>query len=443
MTTSPIVASSMWKVWGLEASVVVTKPEVIQSARSIIDERLREIDLACSRFRNDSEIRAIENAGGMPVDVSSTLARLIRTALDGAERTDGAVDPTIGTAVVALGYDRDFALIEGRDVPIKTSFVSTPQWTSVRLDGQTVTVPSGVQLDLGATAKALAADECAHAVSMSLDCGVLVCLGGDIATAGPAPDGGWIVLVQDGHDAPADTVAIPGGTSRFRRCTEPPEHRATGATGGSCRCGPPTERMADGRCGQHRQKATLVVDEALWALGRGTGITALVFLTVSMILGIVTRSGRALPGLPRFGVQNVHRAAALIGVILVVVHMLALLADPYAQLKLVDFAFPFLGNYRAFWLGLGTLAFDVLFAVSLTGLLRNRIGNSTFRLVHWSAYALWPIAFAHGLGNGTDSGHTWFLAIAIGSAVAVTGAVLWRIRTDFVEFSTLRLREGT
>ena len=121
---------------------------------------------------------------------------------------------------------------------------------------------------------------------------------------------------------------------RFRRCTEPPEHRATGATGGSCRCGPPTERMADGRCGQHRQKATLVVDEALWALGRGTGITALVFLTVSMILGIVTRSGRALPGLPRFGVQNVHRAAALIGVILVVVHMLALLADPYAQLKL-------------------------------------------------------------------------------------------------------------
>ncbi|MGR6585013.1 FAD:protein FMN transferase (plasmid) [Rhodococcus qingshengii] len=213
MTTSPIVASSMWRVWGLEASVVVTKPEVIQSARSIIDERLREIDLACSRFRNDSEIRAIENAGGMPVDVSSTLARLIRTALDGAERTDGAVDPTIGTAVVALGYDRDFALIEGRDVAIKTSFVSTPQWTSVRLDGQTVTVPSGVQLDLGATAKALAADECAHAVSMSLDCGVLVCLGGDIATAGPAPDGGWIVLVQDGHDAPADTVAIPGGTS--------------------------------------------------------------------------------------------------------------------------------------------------------------------------------------------------------------------------------------
>ncbi|MDI9903109.1 ferric reductase-like transmembrane domain-containing protein [Rhodococcus sp. IEGM 1409] len=185
------------------------------------------------------------------------------------------------------------------------------------------------------------------------------------------------------------------------------------------------------------------MDEALWALGRGTGITALVFLTVSMVLGIVTRSGRALAGLPRFGAQNVHKAAALIGVILVVVPMLALLADPYAQLKLVDFVFPFLGDYRAFWLGLGTLAFDVLFAVSLTGLLRNRIGNRTFRLVHWSAYALWPIAFAHGLENGTDSGHTWFLAIAIGSAVAVTGAVLWRLRTDFVEYSTLRLAERT
>ncbi|EQM31667.1 MULTISPECIES: FAD:protein FMN transferase [Rhodococcus] len=213
MTTSLSVASSMWRVWGLEATVVVTKPEAIPSARSIIDERLLEIELACSRFRDDSEIRALEKSTGLPVEVSSTLARLIQTALDGAECTDGAVDPTIGAALVALGYDRDFAQIEGRDVPIKTSFVSTPQWTSVKLDGQKVTVPSGVQLDLGATAKALAADECAHAVSMSLDCGVLVCLGGDIATAGPAPDGGWIVLVQDGDDAPADTVAIPGGTA--------------------------------------------------------------------------------------------------------------------------------------------------------------------------------------------------------------------------------------
>lgn len=185
------------------------------------------------------------------------------------------------------------------------------------------------------------------------------------------------------------------------------------------------------------------MDEAFWAFGRGTGVTALAFLTVSMVLGIVTRSGRALAGLPRFGVQNVHRAAALIGLILVVVHMLSLLADPYAQLQLVDFIFPFLGDYRPVWLGLGTLAFDILLAVSLTGMLRNRIGNRTFRLVHWGAYALWPIALAHGLGNGTDSGHAWFLAITVGSAIAVVGSVSWRLRTDFIEYATLRTAERT
>lgn len=184
------------------------------------------------------------------------------------------------------------------------------------------------------------------------------------------------------------------------------------------------------------------------AFGRGTGVTALAFLTVSMVLGIFTRSGgRALAGgLPRFGgVQNVHRAAALIGLILVVVHMLSLLADPYAQLQLVDFIFPpFLGDYRPVWLGLGTLAFDILLAVSLTGMLRNRIGNRTFRLVHWGgAYALWPIALAHGLGNGTDSGHAWFLAITVGSAIAVVGSVSWRLRTDFIEYATLRTAERT
>ena len=117
-----------------------------------------------------------------------------------------------------------------------------------------------------------------------------------------------------------------------------------------------------------------MTDEALWALGRGTGITALVFLTLALSLGIATRSGRPMLSLPRFAVADVHRFAALAGTALVLIHVLTLLADPYAQLRLVDSVVPFLGTYRPLWQGLGTLGFDVLAAVIVTSILRHRIG---------------------------------------------------------------------
>ena len=122
-----------------------------------------------------------------------------------------------------------------------------------------------------------------------------------------------------------------------------------------------------------------MIDQALWALGRGTGITALAFLTISLVLGIATRSGRPLLALPRFAVADVHRFAALAGTLLVALHMALLFFDPYAQLRLVDFVVPFLGAYRPLWLGLGTLAFDVLAVVIVTSLLRHRLGVRTFR----------------------------------------------------------------
>ena len=136
-----------------------------------------------------------------------------------------------------------------------------------------------------------------------------------------------------------------------------------------------------------------MTDEALWALGRGTGITALAFLTVSLALGIATRSGRPLVMLPRFAVADVHRFAALAGTLLVALHMALLFFDPYAQLRLVDFVVPFLGAYRPLWLGLGTLAFDLLAVVIVSSLLRHRLGVRVFRAAHWATYALWPIAW--------------------------------------------------
>ena len=183
------------------------------------------------------------------------------------------------------------------------------------------------------------------------------------------------------------------------------------------------------------------MDEALWALGRGTGVTALVFMTISVVLGIVTRSGRSILTLPRFGVLEVHRRVALFGTLLVLLHLLTLLADPYAQLKLVDFVVPFVGEYRPVWLGLGTLAFDLLVVVVLTSLLRHRLGPRVFRAVHRTTYALWPLALVHGLGSGSDSWHGWFLAVCGASAVAVAAAGTARLRADYVEYARARTAE--
>src|SRR3954454_6963426 len=117
-----------------------------------------------------------------------------------------------------------------------------------------------------------------------------------------------------------------------------------------------------------------MIDQALWALGRGTGVTALAFMTVALFLGIATRSGRPLVVLPRFGVADVHRFVSLVGTLLVVLHIALLFFDPYAQLRLIDFIVPLLGAYRPLWLGLGTLAFDMLAVVMVTSLLRHRLG---------------------------------------------------------------------
>src|SRR6478752_8815519 len=183
-----------------------------------------------------------------------------------------------------------------------------------------------------------------------------------------------------------------------------------------------TQRPHHLRMASRRHRSAAVIDQALWALGRGTGITALAFMTVAVFLGIATRSGRPLLVLPRFAVADVHRFAALAATLLVVLHLGLLFFDPFAQLRLIDFIVPFLGAYRPLWLGLGTLTFDVLGVVVVTSLLRHRLGGRAFRAVHWASYALWPGAMAHAIGNGTDAGHEWFLLFATFSALTVCGA---------------------
>jgi sulfoxide reductase heme-binding subunit YedZ len=169
------------------------------------------------------------------------------------------------------------------------------------------------------------------------------------------------------------------------------------------------------------------VNEALWYLGRGSGLMALLLLSVSTALGIATSTGRVLPGLPRFAVTALHRNASLTAVVFLAVHIGTLLFDPYAQLRLADIIVPFTGAYRSLWLGLGTLASDLLLAVVVTSLLRHRIGLRTWRAVHWTAYAAWPIGLVHAIGTATDTAQAWFWGSTVFSVSIVVTAFVWRL----------------
>jgi thiamine biosynthesis lipoprotein len=208
--------TAQWSVWSTVARVVVTDPSLISDARELVERELAAIDQAASRFRPDSEISMLRSAGGVAVRISPLLAEMVDVALRAAERTGGDVDPTVGNALLALGYDRTFSALPA-DAPAahpgRIVVTARPTWRNVRLSERMLTVPAGVLLDLGATAKAYAADRCARLVAETLGTGVLVALGGDLATAGPAPARGWQILVQDGPHEPASRIALPAGAA--------------------------------------------------------------------------------------------------------------------------------------------------------------------------------------------------------------------------------------
>jgi len=197
----------------------------LAAARGMLEADLAAVDLACSRFRPDSEIftldRALAAAGGVggagdgpaaePVEVSPLLAEAVAVALRAARLTDGDVDPTVGAAMNAVGYDRDFSLVQPEGPAVKLTVRAVPGWRQVELDEQArlLRVPPGIRLDLGATAKAWAADRSAARIAAGLGCGALVSLGGDIAVSGQPPAGGWRVRVQDITGRPEDPPAGP------------------------------------------------------------------------------------------------------------------------------------------------------------------------------------------------------------------------------------------
>jgi FAD:protein FMN transferase len=224
-TISRTLARAGWEALGTSVVLLVDDPDALARARGIVERELRAIDRACSRFRPDSDLQRANAGAGRFVGVDPLLIEAVEVALRAAVLTDGDVDPTVGNALILAGYDRDWSLLERPADEPEPKYVPRPAitarvmagWQAIELDRErsAIRVPTGVRLDLGATAKAWVADRAAAAVQDGTGAGTLIGLGGDIATAGAAPKEGWRIYVTDDHrHAPGEqgqTISIRCG----------------------------------------------------------------------------------------------------------------------------------------------------------------------------------------------------------------------------------------
>lgn len=272
-----------WGVWSCDAHLLVTDAARIDDAFETAVRHLAEIGAACDRFQPDSELQQVRP--GVATRVSPLLGLLVRTALETAQRTGGLCDPTVGRPVQDIGYDRDIRLVLDDDRPARVVVRPRQSWQAVELEDGRLRLPEGVQLDLGATAKAFAADLIAEQIAGELGCGVLMNLGGDIATAGTAPTGGWQVRVQDLPGDPESSIALhPGfalatsstqrrtwlrGGERMHHIVDPRTGRAARATWRTVSVVAPTAVQANGET-----TAAIVAGEDAVGRLRGSGLAA-------------------------------------------------------------------------------------------------------------------------------------------------------------------------
>lgn len=177
----------------------------------------------------------------------------------------------------------------------------------------------------------------------------------------------------------------------------------------------------------------------LWYLTRATGLVALVLLTVSMALGLLSSVRYQRPAWPRFVTVGLHRNSSLLALVFTGVHIVTTLADSYAPISVQDVVVPFISRYRPLWLGLGTVAFDLMIALTITSLTRTRISYRSWHLVHWSSYLCWPVAVLHGLGTGSDTAVRWVLGLTIGCVALITGLTAWRLAYGWPSHAIARL----
>jgi sulfoxide reductase heme-binding subunit YedZ len=187
--------------------------------------------------------------------------------------------------------------------------------------------------------------------------------------------------------------------------------------------------------------AAVVVNAStpLWYLTRATGLVALVLLTASMALGLLSSVRYQRPAWPRFVTIGLHRNASLLALAFTALHIATTLADSYAPIRLQDVVIPFISAYRPLWLGLGTIALDLMLAMTVTSLLRTRMSYRSWRVVHLSAYLCWPVAVLHGLGTGSDSQVRWVLALTAACVAVIAGLIGWRLAYGWPAHAGARL----
>jgi sulfoxide reductase heme-binding subunit YedZ len=177
---------------------------------------------------------------------------------------------------------------------------------------------------------------------------------------------------------------------------------------------------------------------ALWYLTRATGAVTLLLLTASMVAGVVTIGRLQAAGWPRFVVEGLHRNISLLAIVVLLVHIVTSVLDPFASIHLLDAVVPFIATYRPLWLGLGAFASDLLIAIAITSVVRRRLGHAVWRATHWLAYLCWPVAVLHTVGTGSDIKQLWLLALTAACVVAVVVAVWARIGFGWPERRRLR-----
>ncbi len=273
VTGDDAVAVAERDALGTSARVVVWPPASLRVACAVVDDVLADLDRQASRFRADSELSWLNNAGGGVFMLSDGLAEAVGVALDAARWTGGWTDPTVGEALICLGYDRDFAAIDHQRTEAPAPAAPAPGWREVRLDGPLLRIPAGVRLDLGATAKGVGSDRAVRAVMAATGRtgGVLVSLGGDIAVAGTPPRDGWPVTVAeqpDEADSPgSQLVRLTGGAvatssvtcRRWRRGATTLHHIVDPRTGRPAGGPWRTASVAGATCADANAAATAVI----------------------------------------------------------------------------------------------------------------------------------------------------------------------------------------
>ena len=284
------IASLSLSALGTTATLCVTRPEALEPARSILERELSELDALCSRFRPMSELTRLNAAAGRRTAVSAKLLEQIEVALRAAAASGGLVDPTVGRTLRLAGYDQTFDAVRSRDGrSFRPRFASVPGWRCVEVDPERMTVrlPPGTELDLGATAKAFAADHIARSAASTVGGGVLVSLGGDIAVAGQPPADGWSIRLADDHAAPLDA---PGALVAIR-------------TGGLASSGTTARRWQAGSGELHhiidpRTGRSADTQWRLVSVAAGSCLDANVASTAAVVLGEAAPAWLSRSGLP-------------------------------------------------------------------------------------------------------------------------------------------------